>query len=76
MAKSRRHISRRSKMNTTIQVVYSEKRKIFVKKYLTKKGKEMMAINKLSEEEALKLYGKNRYRINRNAIAIKVIAHN
>ena len=57
------------------QVVYSEPRKIFVKKYLTPKGQGLLLSKQITKKEAWEKYGKNRYKINPNAKPIKMISH-
>ena len=75
MAKSKRHLSRRNKVKKNVQIVYSEKRKVFVKRYLSPKGKRLVNEGKLTVKEADEKYGKNKYRINENAKPIKQITH-
>jgi hypothetical protein len=59
------------------QIVLSAPRKIFVERYLTPKGKRMMTLaSSRKEKDAVwAKYGKNRYRINSDAIPVKVIKH-
>ena len=58
-----------------IQTIYSEPRKIFVKRYLTEKGVRLVNAGTITPEEADKKYGKNLYRLNPNARPIKKITH-
>lgn len=59
------------------QIIWSEPRKVFVEKYLTKTGKKQLALAKTKKEKdaVWAKYGKNRYRINKNAKIIKIITH-
>lgn len=81
MAKSKRlnktNKIRKPKSTEKIQIVYSEKRKIFKEKYLTKKGKVLMltAKTKQEKEEVWKKYGKNKYINNPNSVPIGQIIH-
>lgn len=59
----------------TPQTVYSEPRRVFKEKYLTPKGKRLLANKEISKKEAWEKYGKKRYTINPNAKPIKVIVH-
>ena len=79
MAKSNRVTEGMKKAKSrNIQVIYSEPRRIFKEKYLTKKGKRLFASAKTqSERDAIwKTYGKNRYVSNPNAKIVKVITRN
>ncbi len=58
-----------------IQTVYSEPRRIFVKRYLTAKGCRLVNNGTITPEEADKKYGKNLYEFNENAKPIKEITH-
>lgn len=58
------------------QVVMSEKSRTLVEKYLSPKGKRLLAEKAISKKEAWARYGKNRYRVNEKAKPVKVIAHN
>ncbi len=86
MAKSKRSIDRRKKINKKRkidsegrceQVVYSEPRKILKEKYLSPKGKRLFANAKTKDEKEFvwNRYGKNRYIKNKNAKPIKTIKH-
>ncbi len=75
MALSKRHLSRRTKISKNVQIVYSEKRKVFVKRYLSPKGQRLVDEFALTEERADRRYGKNKYRINENAKPIGKIIH-
>lgn len=55
------------------QDVYNKPRKVLVGTYLTKKGLELKAQG--ANEDTLKLYTKNRYRIDETAKVIKTITH-
>lgn len=57
------------------QVIYSQPRKIFVKRYLTAKGVRLVNAGTITPEEADNKYGKNLYRLNPNAKPIKTIDH-
>ncbi len=72
MAKSNR--SPDHKVNN-LQIIYSERRKLFTKRYLTKKGLRLVANKSLTEKEADIKYGKNRYCTNENAKPVKTISH-
>jgi len=56
------------------QTVYSEPRKIWVERYLTAKGKRLLAEGRITKSEASK-YSKNRYKLNPNAKPIRIIHH-
>ena len=80
MAKNRKSLSgrvnnRKSTTGRIQQTVYSEKRKIFVGMYLTPKGQYLLDNGKISKQEAERKYGKKKYRINPNAMPVKVITH-
>ena len=59
------------------QYVYSEPRRVFVEKYLTAKGKRLLAnATTKKEKNAINAkYSKNRYRINKDARVVKFIIH-
>lgn len=57
------------------QTIYSESRRIFVKRYLTAKGVRLSTAGIISAEEADRKYGKNLYEFNENAKPIKEIYH-
>ncbi len=58
------------------QMVWSQPRYIRKgERYMTKKGKSLLASGLISEKEAWLKYGKNRYVLNPNAVLIKIIRH-
>lgn len=57
------------------QTIYSEPKRIFVEKYLTPKGKKLLANKEISKEDAWEKYGKNRYKDNPNAVPIGTVTH-
>ncbi len=57
------------------QIIYSEPRRLFVKRYLTAKGVREVNAGYITPEEADRKYGKNRYRLNPNARPIRKIFH-
>ncbi len=83
MAKSNR--PRRSNQKT--QIIYSEPLREFKERYLTPKGKRVLAagviadrnsetgFRKITEKEVWEKYGKNRYTENPNAKPKKVVIH-
>jgi hypothetical protein len=93
MAKNRQTNDSRKKVKTSYvkngvivtvngkpQTVYTEPRRILKEKYLTAKGKRVLAgelVNgkKLTKDEVWAKYGKNRYTINPNAKLLKTIIH-
>lgn len=74
MAKSKKHLSRRGKINN-VQIIYSEPQKIFKEDYLSPKGKRLLKEDNLSREEIIEKYGKKRYTINHDAKPKKQIKH-
>jgi hypothetical protein len=72
MAKANR-TRNRSKKN--VQKIWSEPRKVFIERYLSPKGVKLLAKKEISKEEAWEKYGKNRYKINRNAKLLYTIVH-
>ena len=71
---TRRHNNRKNEQSS-IQIIWSEKRLILKEKYLTNKGKLLLKAGVITKKDAWNRYGKNRYNVNPNAIAIKVITH-
>jgi len=69
-------INRKTTRGRKKQVIYSEPRKIFVKKYLSPKGLKLLATNQFSKEEIWERYGKNKYVINTEAVPVRIIYHN
>lgn len=53
------------------QVVLTEPAKLFQKRYLTNKGMRLLLQGKISEEEADKKYGKNKYVGNPDAVPFR-----
>jgi hypothetical protein len=80
MAKNRKSYSgrvnnRKSTDGRIHQIIYSEKKKVFVGMYLTPKGQKLLDEGKISKSVAEAKYGKKKYRINPNAIPVKIISH-
>ena len=71
---TKRHNNRRNAQSST-QIIWSEKHLVFKGRYLTAKGSELLRAKTITLEQAWARYGKNRYQINPNASAIKVITH-
>ena len=59
----------------TIQIIWSEPKKILVSRYITDHMLEKCIYAGMTKKKALEIYGKNRYRINPNAVAIRIITH-
>ena len=70
----RNHNNRKNDQRT-IQVIWSEPKRILVGRYLSKSARKRAELEHLSVDSALELYGKNRYKVNPNAKAVKIIIH-
>ena len=74
----RRHNNRKQTNGRRVQQIFSEKLFILKEKYLTPKGKVLLALagrKKADKEAVWAKYGKNRYILNSNAKQLHVIVH-
>jgi len=67
--------NRKSTNSRRVQVVLSKPKRIFVERYLTKKGLRLLLTKQLSKDETWKKYGKNRYEVNPEAVELKQVRH-
>jgi hypothetical protein len=86
MAKNRKNINKHVRTSNDVksydQVVMSAPSKIFVERYLSPKGKKLLAINPKNKKNIWDKYGKNRYKKNPDSIpcrnkigGLKIIKH-
>ena len=75
MKNSKNSHKNRKNDQRTIQVVWSEPKMILVGRYITDHMLEKAIRSGMTKKKALEVYGKNRYRANSNAIAVKIITH-
>lgn len=58
-----------------VQFVRSKPQRLFVEKYLTRKGKKLLSSGVIGKKEAWEKYGKNRYKDDPESVIIKSIKH-
>ena len=75
MKNSKNSHNNRKNNQRSIQIVYSEKPKVFIGKYITDHMLEKAIHAGMTKKQALEAYGKNRYRVNPSAKALKIITH-
>ena len=75
MKNSKYSHNNRKNNQKTIQVIWSEPKMKLVSRYLTDSAIKRSRAENLSAIKALELYGKNRYNVNPNAKAVKIITH-
>ena len=75
MRNSKNSHNNRKNEQKSVQVIYSEPKKVLVGRYITDHMLEKAIRAGLTKKKALELYGKNRYRINTNAVPVKIITH-
>ena len=75
MRNSNKSHNNRKNEQKSVQVIYSEPKKVLIGRYITDHMLEKAIRMGMTKKKALEVYGKNRYKVNPNAKAVKIIIH-